>query len=97
MTPSERQLRGRMGGFALAAKRNPKTYTASARAAFMDRFLNEVDPDRTLPSDERERRAVAARRAYFARLAMTSARSRRRAKAKRERLSAGKEGRNKKW
>ena len=67
MTPSERQLRGRLGGFALAAKRDPKTYTASARAAFMDRFLNEVDPERILTPDERERRAVAARRAYFAR------------------------------
>ena len=96
MTPSERQLRGRLGGFALAAKRDPKTYTASARVAFMDRFLNEVDPERILTPDERERRAVAARRAYFARLAMTSARSRRRAKAKRDRLSSGK-GRNKKW
>lgn len=96
MTPSERQLRGRLGGFALAARRDPKTYTASARAAFMDRFLNEVDPERILAPDERERRAIAARRAYFARLAMTSARSRRRAKAKRERLSAGK-GRNQEW
>ena len=96
MTPSERKLRGRLGGFALAAKRDPKTYTAPARAAFMDRFLNEVDPELVLPSGERERRAVAARRAYFARLAMTSAQARRRAKAKRDRLSSAK-GRNNKW
>ena len=89
MTPSERQLRGRLGGFALAAKRNPKTYTASARAAFMDRFLLQVDPDGVLPLAERERRAAAARKAHFSRMALRSAKSRRKRKANRREENHG--------
>src|SRR5665647_1362140 len=55
--------------------------TAPARAALMARFEREVDPDGTLPPDERARRADHKRRAYFGRLALKSARSRRRAVA----------------
>jgi hypothetical protein len=40
------------------------------------RFEDQVDPKRNLPADERERRAIAARRAYFARLAFNSAKAR---------------------
>jgi hypothetical protein len=68
--------RGRIGGFTLAAKHDPKQYTAPARAAFQARFLDEVDPDRTLPELERLRRAKAARSAWYARLALLSARAR---------------------
>ena len=41
------------------------------------RFLDEVDPGRCLPERERLRRADAARRAYFTRLAYLSPRKRR--------------------
>jgi len=34
------------------------------------RFEDQVDPDRTLPADERERLALSARRAHFRRLAL---------------------------
>ncbi len=51
-----------------------------ARRAFNQRFLDQVDPDRHLPDRERQRRAEAARRAYFTRLAYLSARSRRHAR-----------------
>ncbi len=51
--------------------------SAPARRAFLDRFIDEVDPDRNLPEDERERRAQAARRAYFTKLAAKSAKARR--------------------
>lgn len=54
--------------------------TAPARAALMARFEAEVDPDGTLPPAERARRAESKRKAYFARLALKSARSRRGAK-----------------
>jgi len=81
MTPSERILRGRVGGFALAARRDPKVYTAPARAAFMSKFLSQVDPDGVLPLAERERRATAARSAHFARMALKSAQSRRKRKS----------------
>lgn len=69
-------LRGRIGGLALAAQRDPREYTAQARATFMGRFTREVDPDGVLPPVERARRAEAARRLYFQRLALASAKAR---------------------
>ncbi len=51
--------------------------TAPARAALMDRFALEVDPDGVLPPDERARRAEHKRKAYFSRLALKSAKARR--------------------
>jgi hypothetical protein len=43
--------------------------TRPAREAFLRRFEREVDPDGTLPPDERNRRAEHAKRAYMLRLA----------------------------
>jgi len=43
----------------------------------MARFEREVDPDGTLPPEERARRAEHKRKAYFARLALKSAKARR--------------------
>ncbi len=54
--------------------------TSPGRAAFMRRFEDDVDPERKLSSADRARRADSARRAYFMRLAIKSADSRRRAK-----------------
>ena len=71
-------MRGRIGGLALAAQRNPLEYTAAARRRFMERFADEVDPYRKLPEEERTRRAEAARRLYFTRLAYASAKVRKR-------------------
>ena len=51
--------------------------TSPARSAFEARFLDEVDPDRTLTEAERARRAASARKAYFGRLALASAKARR--------------------
>jgi hypothetical protein len=42
------------------------------------RFIDQVDPDRTLPEAERLRRAEHARSAYFTGLALKSAQARRR-------------------
>ena len=47
-----------------------------ARAAFLNKFEDQVDPDRVLPEAERLRRAESARKAHFARLALASARAR---------------------
>ena len=77
MTKSERQQRARIGGFALAASRDPRDYTRAARRGFMRRFLDQVDPERKLPAAERERRARAALKAHMAGLALKSARKRR--------------------
>lgn len=51
--------------------------TSPARAAFNKRFDDEVDPSRSLPPQERARRAESARKAYFMRLALKSAQARR--------------------
>ncbi len=56
---------------------DPAAHTAPARAAFLDRFEREVDPEGKLPPAERARRAEHARRAYFTRLALASAKARR--------------------
>jgi len=70
-------LRGRIGGLALAASRDPKLYTRRAREAFLSSFEQQVDPQGRLPAVERNRRALAARRLHFARLALASAKARR--------------------
>jgi hypothetical protein len=76
LSPHEAALRGRIGAYALHARRDPRETTRNARVAFLARFLDEVDPDRLLPEPDRLRRADAARKAYFARLALKSARTR---------------------
>ena len=73
----KRALAGRIGGLRLAATHDPQQYPARARKKFLERFENEVDPDRLLPEKERVRRATAARKAYFAQLALKSAEARR--------------------
>ena len=70
------RIRGRIGGLALASQRDPRKYTARARATFLDRFNHEVDPDRVLPPSERARRAEAAKKLHFTRLALKSAKAR---------------------
>jgi hypothetical protein len=76
-TPSERSLAGRVGAHALHAKYDTRELTARGRAKFLSRFDDEVDPDRTLEPAERARRSEHARRAYFTKLALASARARR--------------------
>lgn len=80
MTPEQRRLRARIGGLAAYAKHGA-AIQQRATAAFLARFVNEVDPDHQLDEDERQRRALAARRAYFAGLALKSSMARRRSAA----------------
>lgn len=70
---SSRSLRGRIGAYAMHSRNDSREVTANARAAFLARFETEVDPDRELPEAERLRRAMMARKAYFAALAYKSA------------------------
>lgn len=60
-----------------AATDDPAARTAPARAAFLERFEREVDPGGLLSPPDRARRAEHARKAYFARLALASAKARR--------------------
>lgn len=77
LTPEERTLRARLAAHAQHSQ--GKTNTEPARKAFLDRFEREVDPDGALDPKERARRAEHARKAYFARLALKSAKARRKA------------------
>ena len=87
LTPTERTLRARMGAYVVHARYDPRQTTAPARAAFMKRFLDEVDPDRVLPEPERLRRAASARKAYFTRLAFLASRRRRDRQRRKEKQS----------
>jgi len=77
VTPAERSMRARIAAYSLHAKRDPRETTAPARAAFLARFEHQVDPDGSLPDAERRRRAEAARKAHFTKLALRSAQARR--------------------
>ncbi len=79
LTPAQRSLRSRLAAYSLHAQRDPKETTQAARAAFLNRFEHEVDPDGSLPPAERARRAEAALRAHMTRLALASSRARSRA------------------
>jgi hypothetical protein len=76
-TLTERSLLGRLAAHAKWAQTDPLEGTAAARAKFLLRFLDQVDPDRILPEAERLRRAEHARKAYMTKLALRSARARR--------------------
>ena len=79
-TPSsaERKLQAQAASFTRWSRcEDPSAATAPARARFLKRFEDEVDPDRKLTAEERARRAEQARKAYFAKLALKSARARR--------------------
>lgn len=69
-------MRARLAAHARWSKEDPKIQMKAARARFEERFEREVDPDGTLPESERKRRALAARKAYFARLGLQSSRAR---------------------
>ena len=79
--PVEMSRRGRIGAHVTHSRHDPRDTTRAARDAFLARFEREVDPDGSLPAEERERRAGHARKAYFARLARESANARRAKKA----------------
>ncbi|RZU52666.1 hypothetical protein EV385_4544 [Krasilnikovia cinnamomea] len=76
LTPEQRSMRGRLAAHARWAREDPEHHLPKARAAFMDRFSREVDPDGVLPPAERERRAEHARKRYFTALAFKSSRAR---------------------
>jgi hypothetical protein len=71
----EMALRGRIGGYARAAKYPAGQLTAPARRGFLRRF-EPTDPN--LSPQERQRRAEAALKAHMVRLARLSAKARRR-------------------
>ncbi len=79
LSPEERVLHSRLAAHTLHSKYDSKELTAPARRAFLDGFETQVDPEGILPIAERQRRAAHARKAHFTKLALASARARRRA------------------
>ncbi len=76
--PSERALRARIAAHSKwACTADTTAATAAARTAFLDRFEREIDPDGLLSPEDRARMAQHARKAYFSKLALKSARARR--------------------
>jgi hypothetical protein len=78
---SQRRLAAQVAAHTRWSRQDGVEGTAAARAAFLDRFERQVDPDGVLAPAERARRAVSARKAYFARLALKSAQARARRRA----------------
>ncbi|HUW45598.1 MAG TPA: hypothetical protein VMW50_07350 [Dehalococcoidia bacterium] len=72
-------LRGRIGGYAKAAKYSPQELTGAARAGFLRRFTPNDD---NLSEGERIRRTQANLKAHMAKLARLSAIKRRSNKSK---------------
>lgn len=83
LTPTFLKQRARLGALGQQAKCDTRETTRAAREKFLANFIDLVDPDRTLSEPERLRRVEAAKRLYFTRLAIKSAKSRqRRSRAK---------------
>lgn len=77
LTPSQRIQRARLAAHTRWAHVDDRTEaTRPAREAFNQRFFDDVDPDRKLSEQDRQQRAAHARKAYFARLSLKSARAR---------------------
>jgi hypothetical protein len=76
LSPEQRSLRASIAAHSRWAKEDPKVALVPLRDAFMNSFRDQVDPDRTLPQEERERRAYAALRAHMAKLALASSKAR---------------------
>ena len=80
MTPAGGPVGGRIGAYSLHAQGG--TNTGPARTAFLAKFELEVDPEGILAETERQKRAECARKAYFARLGLKSAMTRKKRKSK---------------
>lgn len=72
----DRSTAGRIAAHSLHSQYDSRELTANARAAFLDRFERDADPEGVLTPEERARRAAHARRAHFIRLAALSAEAR---------------------
>lgn len=82
LSPTEKRLRGRIGGLRVMALNDSAVIAARARAGQTEslnaQLLAEIDPDGSLSPEERARRLAFARRAHYTALALKSAAARRR-------------------
>lgn len=69
LTPAQRSQRARIAALARHSRTDGQQATQQAREAFLARFERQVDPDNRLDPQERARRAEAAKREHFQRMA----------------------------
>lgn len=82
ITPEQHSRNSRIGAHVSWANTTDRdARTAPGRKAAMDRFEKQVDPEGVLDPAERAIRAEHAKKAYFLRLAVLSAKARARRKA----------------
>jgi hypothetical protein len=78
LTPSERVIRAQIAANTSWANTEDRALrTAPARRALLEKFEDQVDPDRKLTPKERAKRAENARKAHFQRLALKAVKARR--------------------
>lgn len=78
MTPEEARARGALGAHVRWSRTVDRVAaTAAARAAALQRFEREVDPDGVLTPEERAVRAKHAKAAHMRRMSMAAAKARR--------------------
>jgi hypothetical protein len=83
MLPKTKSLPQQIAANVRWSKEDPTRQGEIMRAGLERRFLDEVDPNRLLPEAERIRRAESARKAFYQRLALASAKARRERSARR--------------
>jgi len=77
LSPEQRTLRASQAAHEMHARNDSREITANARAAFLKRFVDQVDAATPgLPEAERLRRAEHLLRAHMQRLALASSRAR---------------------
>ncbi len=74
--PTDRTLAARIAANTRWSREDPTEQGRRMRAGLEQRFFREVDPNNELPEAERHRRAQSARKAYYQRLALASAKAR---------------------
>ena len=88
LTPEQRRLRAQIAAHIRWSREDPTANAVRAQAGLVARFERQVDPAGTLEPAERARRVESARKAHMKRLALKSAKARRRrAEANRKRQS----------
>jgi hypothetical protein len=75
--PTDRSLVAKIAANSRWSREDPTEQGRRMRAGLDAKVLREVDPNNELPEAERLRRLECARRAYFQRLALASAKARR--------------------
>ena len=76
VTPEQRRLRAQIAATARWSRESPVVNARRGQEGLVAKFEREVDPDGTLPPEERARRAASARRSHMLRLSARSSKVR---------------------